>query len=110
MLLAGDAAGFIDPFLGDGISLALHSGSMAGKAVAEFCAGKVTLERALANYDYAYRRYLAPAFSRAAGLRRLLDLPAALRTPLIKMARLPGMAAFIFRQTRGSSSPLELRG
>jgi flavin-dependent dehydrogenase len=110
VLLAGDAVGFIDPFLGDGISLALRSGSMAGKAVAEFCTGKVTLERALADYDRAYRRHLSPAFSRAAGLRRLLDLPAALRTPLIKMARLPGMAAFIFRQTRGSNSPLELHG
>ncbi len=27
MLLAGDAAGFIDPFAGDGISLALQSGT-----------------------------------------------------------------------------------
>lgn len=110
MLLAGDAAGFIDPFLGDGISLALRSGAMAGRALAEFCVGKLTLDRALGNYDLAYHRYLAPAFARAAGLRRVLDLPASLRRPLITVARFHGIAALIFRQTRGFNSPLELRG
>ena len=34
MLLAGDAAGFIDPFAGDGISLALRSGKAAAECLA----------------------------------------------------------------------------
>lgn len=102
---AGDAAGFIDPFLGDGISLALRSGAIAGTIVAEFCQGNLSFEGALATYQSDYRKHLAPAFSRAAGLRRILDLPALLRSPLIGMARLPGMAEFIFRKTRHLSSP-----
>jgi len=36
MLLAGDAAAFIDPFAGDGISLALHGGVMAAQALIPF--------------------------------------------------------------------------
>src|SRR5581483_11851945 len=35
----GDAAGFVDPFIGDGISLALRSGVMAGKALTNFLQG-----------------------------------------------------------------------
>ena len=36
MLLAGDSAGFIDPFAGDGISLALQSGTLAAKSITPF--------------------------------------------------------------------------
>ena len=58
-LLAGDAAGFIDPIFSTGVFLALHSG-----------------EKAAASIDFALRR---PAFSRlrfasyARGLNRLMD-------------------------------------
>ncbi|MGH9487247.1 MAG: NAD(P)/FAD-dependent oxidoreductase, partial [Terriglobales bacterium] len=31
ILIAGDAAGFLDPFTGDGISMALHSGQLAAR-------------------------------------------------------------------------------
>jgi flavin-dependent dehydrogenase len=104
VLLAGDAAGFIDPFLGDGISLALRSGAMAGQAVADFCAGKVIMEGARARYERAYERNLAPAFQRASHLRRLLTLPTIIRTPLINLARLPGVAGLVFRSTRATGS------
>ena len=36
VLLTGDAAGFADPITGEGISLALRSGLMAGKALIDF--------------------------------------------------------------------------
>lgn len=35
VLLAGDAAGFVDPFSGEGIAYALQSGRLAGQAVAD---------------------------------------------------------------------------
>jgi menaquinone-9 beta-reductase len=104
MLLVGDAAGFIDPFLGDGISLALRSGSMAGEAVAHFCRGKLTWDCLLANYETAYRDNLGPAFTRASRLRRLLSLPAIVRTPLLRLARLPGLAELVFRKTRPAAA------
>lgn len=104
MLLAGDAAGFIDPFLGDGISLALRSGTMAGEAVARFCRGKLTWDRLLANYEAAYRTNLEPAFNRASRLRQLLSLPAIVRTPLLRLARLPGLAELVFRKTRPAAA------
>ena len=41
MFLAGDAAGFIDPFAGDGISLALQSGTLAAQSIVPFLRGIV---------------------------------------------------------------------
>jgi flavin-dependent dehydrogenase len=34
-LMVGDASGFLDPFTGEGISMALHSGRLAAHAVAK---------------------------------------------------------------------------
>ena len=47
ILLAGDAAGFIDPFAGDGISLALRSGQAAAKCLRPFLAGEASLDSRL---------------------------------------------------------------
>ena len=40
VLMAGDAAGFVDPFVGDGISLALRSGSLAARCLNSFFSGR----------------------------------------------------------------------
>ncbi len=55
VLFAGDAAGFIDPFVGDGISLALRSGAMAAEALAEVWEGKRPVARR--------RRFIAASMS-----------------------------------------------
>ncbi|MGH9570405.1 MAG: NAD(P)/FAD-dependent oxidoreductase, partial [Candidatus Angelobacter sp.] len=71
LMLAGDAAGFIDPFAGDGISLALHSGTLAAQSLAPFFAGKATMDQAHREYRLGYARRFRPAFRSAARLRRL---------------------------------------
>ena len=55
MFLAGDAAGFIDPFAGDGISLALQSGTLAAESIVPFLQGSCSLEQAHRQYQAAYR-------------------------------------------------------
>ena len=42
LIYAGDAAAFIDPFVGDGISIALRSGRLAAQWVCRFLAGKIS--------------------------------------------------------------------
>ena len=66
----GDAAGFVDPFIGDGISLALHSGVLAGQYMA-----RGNFSSALDQYADEYARRLLPVFRRSARLRRILSLP-----------------------------------
>jgi menaquinone-9 beta-reductase len=100
VLQAGDAAGFIDPFLGDGISLALHSGWMAAEALAAAWSGGKTAAEAAGAYDARYRRELLPAFRRAQRMRRALRFPAS----ALALMRLPGMAGYVVRKTRVGST------
>jgi geranylgeranyl reductase family protein len=55
VLLAGDAAGFVDPFSGEGISYALRSGRLAGEAAADALNGSRPVE-ALLRYERRCRR------------------------------------------------------
>jgi flavin-dependent dehydrogenase len=69
MLLAGDSAGFIDPFAGDGISLALQSGTLAAETIIPYLRGANSLEQAHRHYQAEYRKRFSPAFRNAARLR-----------------------------------------
>jgi menaquinone-9 beta-reductase len=104
MLRAGDAAGFIDPFAGDGISLALHSGALAAEALAGFLSNEHSLARAQMNYRAAYRRRFAPAFRNAARLRMLLAAPDWIRSRLVGLVEKRPIAGMIVRGTRARIS------
>ncbi len=75
-LCAGDAAAFIDPFVGDGISIALRSGRMAAQ-----CLGVIFSRRSwrspnvLPSMSEEYSRQFAPLLSAASRVRSLLSLP-----------------------------------
>jgi menaquinone-9 beta-reductase len=104
MLLAGDAAGFIDPFAGDGISLALHTGTLAAESLVDFLRDKCSLAEAHRRYKAAYFRRFAPAFRNAARLRTVLSLPAWLRTRLLGLVGTRPIAATIVRGTRAKTA------
>ena len=46
LLLAGDAAGFIDPMTGDGLRLALAGAELAAETALDALAGRITIDRA----------------------------------------------------------------
>ena len=100
MILAGDAAGFIDPFAGDGISLALQSGALAAESLTGFLQGKISLAQAQLQYNDAYLRRLASAFRNATRLRKLLAAPAWLRSMLMGVVGARPVARTIVRGTR----------
>jgi geranylgeranyl reductase family protein len=70
VLLAGDAAGLVEPLTGEGIAFAVESGFQAAQAVLE-AAGSGTPARALQCYAAGYRR-IVDAFTDVALLRRLV--------------------------------------
>ena len=86
MANVGDAAAFIDPFLGDGIAIALQTGALAAR-----CLVSDGVER----YRDEYMRWVAPALRRAALLRKLSSSGLAW-----KVMRLPGMVGATARATR----------
>jgi flavin-dependent dehydrogenase len=100
MFLVGDAAGFIDPFAGDGISLALHSGELAGRSIVAFFLNKCSLEQAHQQYHARYVEQLAPAFRNAARVRRLLSAPSFIRSLLLSIAGTKPFSKAIMRRIR----------
>jgi flavin-dependent dehydrogenase len=100
MLLVGDAAGFIDPFAGDGISLALQSGTLAAQSIVPFLAGRCSLEQVHRQYHAAYRKRFTPAFRNAARLRSALAAPKWVRSAALTFAALPGVGKMLIKATR----------
>ena len=102
VLLAGDAAGFIDPFAGDGISLALRSGVLAAETLAPFWRKEMSLELACNRYESHYRNRFLPLFRNSRRVRRLLSIPVHLRSPLVGLAQHTSLPEFLIRTTRGA--------
>lgn len=77
LLLAGDAAGFVDPMTGDGLRLAIHGAAFAADVAAEVLAGRCGVQAA--PFALAARRRAAFAakwrFNRS--LRAVVDHPGA---------------------------------
>lgn len=100
LAFVGDAAAFIDPFVGDGISLALRSGRAAAGALSSYLAGQCTLAESLAIYEAEYQRSFTPVLTAASRIRSLLSLPAPAQTAVFELLRLPGLMSLMIRKTR----------
>jgi len=100
VLFAGDAAGFIDPFVGDGISIALRSGQIAARCISKFLSAEAALPESVASYQRQYTRQFAPLLSVASRVRSLLSLPLIARAAAWELLRLPGVMPLIIRRTR----------
>jgi flavin-dependent dehydrogenase len=87
VLNVGDAAGFIDPFAGDGIAIALRSGTKAALSTP-------------AEYADWYRREVIPAFRAAARFRKLLRAPRWVRSAAMSVLGNQRMAAWAVKATR----------
>jgi flavin-dependent dehydrogenase len=97
---AGDAAGFIDPFVGDGMTLALHSAILAGEALVGFVEKRCNLPSAAQSYDREYRTRLLPAFRRARWVRKMIYLPSVVRIPLGRIIQMTGATESLLKATR----------
>ena len=100
MILVGDAAGFIDPVAGDGISLALHSGALAAQSLLPFFAGKATLNEVHHEYASLYQQRFAGAFRNARRMRRILSSPEWVRSTMLGIAGLKPVASALVSSTR----------
>jgi flavin-dependent dehydrogenase len=95
MLQVGDAAAFVDPFVGDGISLALRSGVLAAECLQAFFRQEHSLQKAAALYSEAYNERLGRIFKVSSMLRGWLRWPRPIRRPLFSLI---SRADFVSRQ------------
>jgi flavin-dependent dehydrogenase len=100
LLLAGDAAGFIDPFVGDGISLALRTGRAAADCLEAFLAGTHSLGEVAESYRKRYAKQFAPLIASASRVRRVLSWPELPRVMALQFLRIPGVLPYLIRKTR----------
>ena len=101
ILMAGDAAGFVDPFVGDGISLALRSGRLAGECLIPFFVGTVSLVEAARYYRATYEQRLTPVFRTSSKIRRMLSLPQGVRIPILRLLeKTPAITRYLVSKTR----------
>lgn len=101
IFLAGDAAGFVDPFVGDGISLALRSGALAAHSLIPFFRGESSLDHSRLVYEREYETRLAPVFRSSSKIRRMLRMPRPLRRPVFSLLEnAPAITRYLVRKTR----------
>ena len=85
-LFLGDAAGTVDPFCGEGISLALRSAELALPAALEGVAGGGLEPSAARGYDRVWRRLFSPVARRSSVLGWILNRPKAASATLSLLA------------------------
>lgn len=88
-MLAGDAAGLVDPFTGEGVGEAMHSGKMAAHAAAEAIAAGDLSEAFLKRYDERFWSYLGPELMLSHKLQKIGRKKWLLNWVLGKAARSP---------------------
>jgi flavin-dependent dehydrogenase len=100
-LLAGDGAGFLDPFTGDGISMALHTGRVAAECLAEAASkNQPHITRGASDLERRYRRRVSAvrkSFWVATILRVLICAPS-----LIQDSAATVLSAFAPQLLRGT--------
>ena len=72
ILMAGDAAGVLDPFSGEGQSAALASGILAAETVERQLSGELSREECGRAYEREWRRRFSRRFAWSAVFRRLI--------------------------------------
>jgi menaquinone-9 beta-reductase len=92
VMLAGDAAAFIDPLTGQGVYLALRGAELAAAAAVEALEGGGPTARALGVYDRARRREFGTAFLLSRVLQHLAFHPAIAGRVIRRMAADPVLA------------------
>jgi menaquinone-9 beta-reductase len=101
MLQVGDAAAFVDPFIGDGISLALRSGALSAECLFPFFRHQCSFEQASARYWREYDIRLRKIYGASSRIRNLLAWPKMVRKPVLSfLAQTPFITNRIVRMTR----------
>ncbi|HET9393101.1 MAG TPA: NAD(P)/FAD-dependent oxidoreductase [Candidatus Rubrimentiphilum sp.] len=92
VLLAGDAAGFVDPFTGQGVFLALHAGMTAAQAVAGALKSPAAANELLQHYEMTLARDMRQRERLARIVRTVVRSPLLSKRAARNLARDPARA------------------
>jgi menaquinone-9 beta-reductase len=101
ILCIGDAAAFVDPFVGDGISLAIRTGVAAAESLKPYLRGEESVAQGGWRYQSIYEQEFLPILKAAARVRTVIEKPRPLfRAAALSAMRLPWIANYVIRKTR----------
>jgi flavin-dependent dehydrogenase len=97
LLLAGDAAGFIDPITGDGLTFALRGAEIAAHVALDVLAGKTSADHAIAELARRRRAAFAGKSRVNRAVRQLVASPSAVSAAAAAARVAPGMFQALIR-------------
>jgi menaquinone-9 beta-reductase len=105
LILVGDAAGFLDPFTGQGLYLAFASAESAAAAVASAAGERARETRAFETYARRRGRDVAARERLARLVRLLIDVGPLARRAAVRLERTPALAAALTDALAGRRPP-----
>lgn len=94
-LLVGDAAGFVDPFTGEGMYAGLRSAELAAHAVLPPLTFRPAWAPALRGYTLAWRREFLPKWRLCVGLQHAIRRPPVAEWLVSRLDRRPNLTALL---------------
>jgi geranylgeranyl reductase family protein len=104
-LLVGDAAGFLNPFTGQGVYLALTGAVAAAAAVRSTLSSPRAEAAALATYERSRARDMRARRRLSQVVTTMIDVPFLARRATSRIARDPGAADALLSALSGTSAP-----
>ncbi|MGA2394701.1 MAG: NAD(P)/FAD-dependent oxidoreductase [Candidatus Lustribacter sp.] len=105
VLLVGDAAGFLNPFTGQGVFLALTSAEQAAQTIVKSAADPANEARAFAAYSRERRSDLAARKRLSAAVGWLIDVAPLARRAAANIARRPQLGEALIGALAGVNAP-----
>ena len=105
LILAGDAAGFLNPFTGQGVYLALAGGAAAGAAIVAAAQERGAETAVFARYADEHARDFAARRRLGAAVGLLIDVAPLARRAVARLERSPQLAATLIDALAGVRSP-----
>lgn len=97
LLMAGDAAGFIDPMTGDGLRFALMGAELAAAVVTEVFDGSLSIDRAHLELGERRRRAFETKWRFNRALRSLVSSPSSVTAAAVTAKLLPSLFSRMIR-------------
>lgn len=109
LLVLGDAAGYVEPFTGEGMGWALAGARRASEVVAAVLAGKLTSEQAGAEWSRWHRTRITPRQRICTRVRTLLRVPGLPCIAVACAAAVPALGRALGSIATGISQPHDAR-
>ncbi len=105
LVLVGDAAGFLNPFTGQGVYLALASAAAAARAIGRAACDRSAERRAFADYANERASDIAARKRLSAAVGVLLDVAPLARRAVSRLRQTPSLAAVLVDALAGIRPP-----